>query len=101
MPRDDTRDLAIEAMTTIKSHIDTCERRYHEGNKRLESMFTYIKEAHESTGEQIEAATKQINDLQNTIAEARGAGKMAKWMGAAGAGLMGLLGGSVGSHLIK
>lgn len=94
MASNDTRDLAMQALTKINSHIDACERRYQEGNQRLEKMFAYIKDAHEKTG-------AQIDIIQNTLAEQRGAGKMAKVLGAAGAGIMGIIGGAGGSHLLK
>lgn len=80
--------------TRLEGHLTACERRYQEGNERLQRMFDYIKNAHEKTG-------TQIAEIQDTLAEQRGASKMAKLMAGAGAGIMGLLGGVGGSHFIK
>jgi hypothetical protein len=96
-----TRDVAIRAITKIEEHIITCERRYEESNQRLERMFAYIKDAHEATGVKIENATKEINTLQTVIATARGAGKMATIMAAAGSGVMGVIGGIGGHFALK
>ena len=79
---EDTRDIAIEAMSEIKAHIASCDRRYEEYRTRQEQTLVYLKDM-----------TRQISGLSETIAEARGAGKMAKFMaGAVGAGA-GFIGG--------
>lgn len=77
----DTRDVAMKALVKIDSHIDACERRYQEGNQRMEKMFSYIKDAHEKTGNQIDA-------IRDTLAEQRGAGKLGKIMAHAATGLV-------------
>lgn len=93
-----TRDFAVQALTEIKAHIASCDRRYAEGNDRMEKIFAYIKDAHRATGDQIADATKEITDLQTALAEARGAGKMAKLIGGGISGAMGFIGG-LGGHL--
>lgn len=90
----DTRDIAMKAITKIDTHIDACERRYQEGAQRLERLYTFIQEAHKEN-------RKDIVDIKGVLAEQRGAGKMAKALAAAGAGIMGVIGGVGGSHLIK
>jgi hypothetical protein len=108
----DTRDLAITAMTKIDSHIDACERRYNEGNQKLERIFEYIKDSHNETTKKIDdttndtngkiaAAIQSINDMQNVLAEARGAGKLGKIITHGISGLVG--GGSVTAvvHFLK
>lgn len=86
-------DLATVA-TRLNEHLTACERRYQESNQRLEKLFTFMEKAH---GEN----RKDIGEIKDTLAEQRGAGKLAKFIGATGAGLMGIIGGIGGSHFIK
>lgn len=78
----------------VDSHLDSCERRYQEWNGRMEKLFDFIKEAHKEN-------RKDIGEIKDTLAEQRGAGRMAKLLAGAGAGIMGLVGGVGGSHLLK
>lgn len=88
-------DVAVGKLEArLDAHLTACERRYQEGNQRLEKLFSFIKDAHDEN-------RKDISEIKNTLAEQRGAGKMMKLLGAAGAGAMGLLGGMGGSHLLK
>lgn len=80
--------------TRLDSHLSACERRYQEGNDRIERLFSFMKEAHAEN-------RKDIGEIKNTLAEQRGAGRMAKLVAGAVAGLMGLVGGVGGSHFIK
>lgn len=84
----------MQALTKINSHIDGCERRYQEGNQRMEKLFSFIQSAHAEN-------RTDIGEIKDTLAEQRGAGKMAKAIYGMGAGLMGLVGGIGGSHILK
>lgn len=82
MPRGDGnlggRMATVEA--EIRLHKDECARRYEASDKKFDRMFTFIKDAHENTGERIDLLSKRINDinLADAVAdgEARGSGKV-------------------------
>ena len=82
-----TRDIAVQALTKIEEHTKSCDRRYQESNAKQERMLEYLKEMN-----------GQMGQVKDQIAEARGAGKMAKVITGAVSGLMGFVGG-LGSHI--
>jgi hypothetical protein len=84
----ETRDMAIRAMTNIENHIASCDRRYEEWRERQDKTLEYLKDI-----------TDQMGAMKDQIAEARGAGKMAKIITGAVSGIMGLVGGA-SSHII-
>lgn len=87
---DETRDLAVRAITTIENHVASCDRRYEEWSKRQDKTLEYLK-----------GINDQMGAMKDQIAEARGAGKMAKLMTGAVSGLMGLAGGLSSHFVIK
>lgn len=85
---DETRDVALRAITTIENHIASCDRRYEEYRDRQEKTLKYL-----------EGISNQMGDMKEQIAEARGAAKMAKLVTGAVSGIAGLLGG-LSSHFV-
>lgn len=85
---DETRDMAIRAITTIENHMASCDRRYEEYRDRQERTLKYL-----------ENLTTQMGEMKDQIAEARGASKMAKIITGVVSGVAGLMGG-VSSHLV-
>ena len=82
-----TRDMAVNALARIDAHITTCDRRYEDWQKRQDQTLNYLKDIHE-----------KMNGLSDQIAEARGAGKMAKVITSGIAAASGFFGG-LGSHI--
>lgn len=78
---DETSIMAVRALTTIENHIAACDRRYEEYRDRQEKTL------------------RLLENLNTQMAEARGAGKMAKVIMGAVSGTMGLLGG-LSSHFV-
>lgn len=85
---DETRDVALRAITTIENHIASCDRRYEEYRDRQEKTLRYL-----------ENMSSQMGDMKDQIAEARGAAKMAKIITGIVSGIAGVVGG-VSSHLV-
>lgn len=90
MNNNETRDMAITALTKIQEHMTTCDQRYSEQNEKWDRTIAYLQEM-----------KKQISDLDKTIAEAKGAAKMGKVFIAGISGLSGVIGGLTGHIAFK
>lgn len=85
-----TRDLAVEALTTIKNHMESCDNRY-----------LTITDQQKKTIEYLEGIYKQIASMRDEVAEARGAARMAKFITSGIAAIAGLFGGVAGHIALK
>lgn len=91
MPTDrETSLVANRALVMIEQHMDTCDQRYEEWQNRQEQTITYLKEINEKL--------VKVND---TIAEARGAAKVGKFLIGAIGSIAGFVGGIAGHVVIK
>ena len=82
---DEIHELTVMAARTtaaLEAHINECTRVREEGTKRLDHILDFMKTAHAEN-------RKDVGEIKITLAEQRGAGKVAKAMGAAAAAVIG------------
>lgn len=82
--------LATKALTKIEQHMDTCDQRYEEWQKRQDHTINYLKDINE-----------KLLGINDTIAEARGAVKVGKILISGIGAVAGFIGGIAGHLVIK
>lgn len=80
----------VQALVKIEEHMRVCDRRYEEWQERQTHTLNYLKDIHD-----------KLNTMDLTIAEARGAAKMGKFIISGISGIAGFVGGLAGHIVVK
>lgn len=92
---DQVAELSVKVATVtaeFNAHMLACNRRYEEDVRWKDRLFSYIREstektdkkideAHKQTAQKVDGAVNELNTIKNVMAEARGAGKLTKFIG--------------------